>query len=80
MKVRIFLMNGGLITWDVPATPEWASFNFVSFAKTVRADGFFLLPEMYIPHDKIAAMGLESPTPGAPGISMEGAAPKGSLQ
>lgn len=55
--VKFFLTNGGVVDWPIP---DPASFNFPGFAKTVRADGFFLSPDVYIRHEQIVMIALAS--------------------
>lgn len=57
MNVKFFLRHGVVIDWPVP---DPAQFNFVVMAKAIRADGCFVAPNCYIPHDEIAAIGLDS--------------------
>lgn len=57
MVVKFFLRNGATVDWPVPEPSE--HFSFVALAKAIRADGHFIAPDIYIPHEQIAVMGLQ---------------------
>lgn len=56
MNIKFFLRNGAVIEWPVP-DPE--HFSFVALMKAIRADGHFIAPDVYIPHEQIACIGLD---------------------
>ncbi len=58
MKVRFFLSNGVMVEWPIPAGEE-ANFSFPSMVKSIRADGYFALPDVYIVERDISMVALE---------------------
>lgn len=56
LTIKFFLRNGAIVDWQVP---DPSLFNFVGFCTAVRANGYFLGADVYIPHELIATIGLE---------------------
>lgn len=56
MKVRFFLRHGAMVEWPVP---EGDQFSLPAMCQAIRASGFFVSPDLYIPADEIACIGLE---------------------
>lgn len=56
MKVRFFLRHGAMVEWPVP-DPD--NFSFQVLCLNIRAQGYFVAPDLFIPEDEIGCIGLE---------------------
>ncbi len=54
MKVTFFL-PAGTVDWKVPEDAQ-AGFMFGGLVKSIRADGYFMAPDLYIQHAAIVGM------------------------
>lgn len=54
MKVTFFL-PAGMVEWAVPPDVQ-ATFMFPQLVKSIRADGFFMAPDLYLQHAAIVGM------------------------
>lgn len=54
MKV-IFFLPAGMIEWGVPPDAREA-FNFHAMVSRIRADGYFMAPDLYIQHVSIVGI------------------------
>lgn len=54
MKIRFFLRHGAVIDWPAPG----GEFSFPTMCRNIRADGYFLCQDFYIPHEVIACIGV----------------------
>jgi len=52
MKIRVTLTTGMWIDFDAPD-----DFSIPIFISSIRATGYWLHPNVYVPHDKIVAIG-----------------------
>jgi hypothetical protein len=64
MKVTFFL-PAGFVEWMVPPDAQ-GTFVFGALVKSIRADGFFMAPDLYLQHAAIVGMmftpeGMTSP-------------------
>ena len=59
MHVKFFLRHGAVVDWPVP---DPANFSLQFMVANIRSSGHFSAPDLYIPHDEIACIGLDSGT------------------
>lgn len=55
ITVQFFLKHGAIVQWPVPASEPFALPGLIS---SIRACGYFLAPDFYIPADEIACIGI----------------------
>lgn len=53
-KVQIILVNGTVVNLDMPD-----EFDFASWVRAVRADGYMLGPGLYIQMGAVAVIGMQ---------------------
>lgn len=56
VTVQFFLKHGALVLWPVPGDP--AQFNLGAFVQSIRAAGYFMQTDFYLPQEEIACIGV----------------------
>lgn len=58
MTVKFFLKHGAVVDWPVPASHQ--AFSLPAFVASIRASGYFVHDDLYVPGDEIACIGVGS--------------------
>ena len=58
MVDKFFLVTGAVVDWPVPPD-QHEQFNLSALVSGIRSSGYFLAPNLYIPAENIAVLGLD---------------------